>query len=205
MADLDHRFDATTEEFYDLQLAALRQRAERGIPEDVSVEIGANRGAFIRGMAELYPERHFIGIELRKKWAEYAQESLERYGLDARAEVMRADATFALPILFDDAQIKELFILYPDPWWKTRHRKRRVVRDDLLDVIAKKMAPGAPLWIRSDVGPLANDMRAVLNAHPEFRLLPLERYPMQPFPRSERDRLSISKGMPVQILYYERV
>ncbi|MEM9798975.1 MAG: hypothetical protein AAGA20_01530 [Planctomycetota bacterium] len=205
MADLDHRFDAITEEFYDLQLAHLRQRAERGIPDGVSVEIGANRGAFIRGMAELHPERHFIGIELRKKWAEYAQDSLERAGLDARAEVLRADATFALPILFDDAQIKELFILYPDPWWKTRHRKRRVVRDDLLDVIATKMAPGAPLWIRSDVGPLANDMRAVLNAHPKFRLLPLERYPKQPFPRSERDRLSIKKGMPVHILYYERV
>ncbi|MEM1347464.1 MAG: hypothetical protein AAGI01_02840 [Myxococcota bacterium] len=205
MADLDYRFDSITEEYYDLQLAALRARAAQGIPEEVCVEIGANRGAFLRGMARRHPTRHFIGIELRKKWAEYAQESLERHRLAARAEVLRADATFALPILFDDAQIKELFILYPDPWWKTRHRKRRVVRDDLLDVIARKMAPGAPLWIRSDVGPLANDMRAVLNTHPEFRLLPLERYPKEPFPRSERDRLSIQKDMPVQLLYYERV
>lgn len=205
MAHPEHRFDALTEEFYDHQLEALRAFARDHMPDGpVSVEIGSNKGKFVRELAQAHPETDYIGLEIRRKYAEMAQASLDELGL-TRAHVLRADAAHALPILFDDGQIQEMFILYPDPWWKARHRKRRVVREDMLDVFARKMAPGAPLWIRTDVGPLGHDMRDEIHAHPSFEPLELEKYPMTPFPYSERDVRTIRKGMPVNLLYFQRV
>jgi tRNA (guanine-N7-)-methyltransferase len=204
MADLSFRFDAITEEHYDRQLAELRDFArDHTLSADVGVEIGSNKGRFIHHLAQREPDRTLIGIEIRKKYAEMADARLRKDGLDA-AHVLRADAELAIPILLDDGQLGDLWILYPDPWWKARHRKRRVVRTQTLDLYAAKMRPGGRLWVRTDVGPLANDMRADLNAHPDFEPMPLEDYPMTPFPYSERDVRSINMGMPVQLLYYVR-
>ena len=63
-------------------------------------------------------------------------------------------------------------------------------------------ATGATLWVRTDVGPLANDMRAVLNARADFEPMPLAEHPLDAFPRSERDTRSVKLGLPVHRLYY---
>lgn len=204
MPDLDLRFDDLTEKYYDRMLAQIREFAQQTpLPEALTIEIGSNRGKFIEGLAKRHPERFFLGIELRAKFARQANDRYRRHKLD-NALVLRADANLAIPIIFDDGQLTELFALYPDPWWKKRHRKRRIIRPDSLDLLARKIRPGGKLWLRTDVGPLANDMRATLNAHPEFELTPLEEYPLDPFPFSERDTRSIGMGMPVQLLYYTR-
>ena len=204
MADLDLRFDPITEEFYDQQLAAIRQWARaHPLQGPVSLEIGSNRGRFLRGLATARPDHLLLGIELRKSWAEQANRSFERHGIQ-NATVLRADAAMAIPILIDPGQLAEVFVFYPDPWWKTRHQKRRIVRPDMLDLLAQKMRPHAPLWIRTDVGPLANAMRAVLNAHDAFEPLPLAEFPAPPLPHSERDVVTIRNKLPVQLLYYRR-
>ena len=204
MPDLTLRFDDITEEFSDRMLAHIRDFA-RGtpLPQALTVEIGSNRGKFIEGLALRHPDRFFLGIELRAKYVQQANARYARLGL-TNALILRADANLAMPILFDDGQLTELFALYPDPWWKKRHRKRRIIRPESLDLLARKLRPGGKLWVRTDVGPLANDMRATLNAHPEFEPTPLEQHPLDPFPYSERDTRSIRMGMPVQLLYYTR-
>ena len=204
MADLDLRFDELTEKYSSKPLAELRAFArERALPERLSMEIGSNKGQFLRRLAAAHPERFYLGVELRPKWAEQANASFERLGLE-NAHVLSADALLALPVLVDDGQLEELFVLYPDPWWKARHRRRRVIRAEHLDLLALKMRAGARLYVRTDVGPLANDMRADLNAHPAFEPLKLKAYPLQRLPYSERDSLTIANALPVQLLYYVR-
>lgn len=204
MPNLDLRFDELTEKYYDRMLAHIREfAAQTTLPEALTVEIGSNRGKFIEGLAQRHPDRFFLGIELRAKFVRQANRRYERLGLK-NAMVLRADANLAIPILFDDGQLEELFALYPDPWWKKRHRKRRIIRPDSLDLLSKKMCPGGRLMLRTDVGPLANDMRGTLNEHADFELLPFDDYPLDPFPYSERDTRSIGMGMPVQLLYYRR-
>jgi tRNA (guanine-N7-)-methyltransferase len=204
MANLDFTFDEITEKYYDRQLDEIRAYArEVTLPPRVSLEIGSNKGAFLRGMAERHPEKFYLGIEIRKKYADLANRTFEEQG-HQNVHVLAVDALLAAPILLDDGQLQELFVFYPDPWWKKKHRKRRVIRTENLDVLSPKFASGGILWCRTDVGPLARDMRAALNAHPDFEPLPMEDYPMQAWPQSERDRLTISKKMPVQLLYYRR-
>jgi tRNA (guanine-N7-)-methyltransferase len=204
MANPSLRFDDITETYHARELADARALAESWRFEPpVSIEIGSNRGLFLRKLAQENPERSYLGIELRPKFAQMANEAFAREGI-TNAHILACDAALAMPILFDDASIGELFVLYPDPWWKGRHRKRRIIRPDFLDLLAPKMIPGGKLWIRTDVGPLANDMRGVLNEHAAFEVMPLDEYPQRPFLRSERELRTLSLQMPVHVLYYKR-
>lgn len=154
-------------------------------------------------MAQQFPDRVALGIEIRNKYAKLARRDLEKANVD-NAYVLAADAALALPILIDDGQISDVFVLYPDPWWKKKHRKRRVIRPDFLDLLARKMESGGHVWVRSDVGPLADDMRDTLLAHPEFEPLPPEEFPVQPFPRSTRERKWVAAHNPVNLVYFRR-
>ncbi len=199
------RFDAYTEQFFSRQLAWLRERAvNEPLQGPVCIEIGSNRGKFLKELAEANPERHFIGIEWRQKFVELALEVLAKHGIQ-NATTFRADANLAMPILLDDGQLHELFILFPDPWWKLRHRKKRVIQPAFLDMLARKMPVGGMLWIRTDVGTLADNMRTIIDEHPSFEPLPLSEFPLEPFPRTNREVTIIEKGLPIHPLYYRRV
>ena len=124
MANLDFTFDEITEKYYDRQLDEIRAYArEVTLPPRVSLEIGSNKGAFLRGMAERHPEKFYLGIEIRKKYADLANRTFEEKG-HQNVHVLAVDALLAAPILLDDGQLQELFVFYPDPWWKKKHRKR---------------------------------------------------------------------------------
>ena len=64
--------------------------------------------------------------------------------------------------------LDRVFILFPDPWPKKRHRKRRLVSRSLFDLLARVMAPGAELRIATDVGDYAHWILLVARGHPAF-------------------------------------
>ncbi len=204
MPNPDYRFDKYTEEYQAAELERVRAYARQAhLPAQVSMEIGSNRGRFSSELAGRHPERYYLGVEW-SSLAKNARSRLKRDGVD-NADVLAADANHVLPLVIDDGQLAELFLLFPDPWWKKRHRKRRVIQPAFLDLLAQKMACGGKLWIRTDVGPFADDMRETLAAHPAFEPVDVFDYPIEPFPRSTRERHVISNGIPVHTLYYERI
>jgi tRNA (guanine-N7-)-methyltransferase len=202
--NLDHRFREEIEEHYGHQLAEIRElAAQLGAPPKLTIEIGSNRGRFLAALAAQNPERTYVGIEIRKQYADTAQRRLERRGLD-NAHILRADANHVLPILCDEDELDELFVLFPDPWWKARHRKRRIIQPDFLDMLSPRMRSDGHLWVRTDVGPFATDMRDHLETHPDFEALPFFDYPLEPFPLTTRERHIIDEGLPIHLLYYLR-
>lgn len=204
MANLDHRFDDYIEKFQAAELARIREfGAKTVLPAMISLEIGTNRGRFLSAMARRHPERYYLGVE----WTSLAHNARARLKQDGvtNADVLAADVNHVLPLLVDDGQLRELFLLFPDPWWKIRHRKRRIIQPDFLDLIAQKMPPGGTIWIRTDVGTFADDMRDTLAAHPMFKPLDVFAYPLEPFPRSTRERHVVRAGIPVHTIYYQRV
>lgn len=205
MANLDLRFDAYTEEYSGRSLAELRSYAlSHPIDGPISIEIGANRGKFLVDLAEINPDRRYLGIELRLSFARAAASLGKRRGC-TNADTIHADANLAIPILIDDGQLEEMFLLYPDPWWKAKHHKRRMIQPDFLDLLAKKMPSGGKVWIRTDVGPLADDMRSTLTDHPEFEPLKLEEYPLNPFPWTNREVHCFERGFPAHLVYFRRI
>lgn len=205
MPDLDLRFDAYTEKFSSKMLAELRQFAEdHPFEGPVSVEIGANRGKFLVELAERHPEQTYVGLELRRSFAQLADRLLKRRGCH-NSVCLHADANLAVPILLDDGQLQELFLLYPDPWWKARHAKRRIIQPDFLDILARKMPSGGMVWIRTDVGPLADEMRDTLIAHDAFEPLPFDEFPREAFPWTNREQHCFAAGIPAHLVYFRRI
>lgn len=186
-------------------LAELRAYAvDNPLPDRVSLEIGSNRGKFISKLAGRNPDKRYLGIEIKRSLARKARKRARRKGAD-NADVICADANLAIPILIDDGQIEEIFILYPDPWWKKRHRKRRVIQPEFLDLLAPKMCDGGKVWIRTDVGTLADDMREILLDHDRFKAMAPEDYPLEPFPWTTRERHCFKASIPANLVYFVRV
>lgn len=204
MPDLDLRFDDYTEQYSSKMLEEVRTFARtQPLPDDLLLEIGTNRGRFLKKLAEARPDAGALGVELRRKYARLARRDLEKAGL-TNAHVIAADANLLLPIVIDDGQLTDVFILYPDPWWKKRHHKRRIIQPEFLDLLGRKMRSGGTIWCRTDVGPLADYMLEVLTDHPEFAPLDPDDFPLEPFLRSTREAKSIKQGLPVNILYFRR-
>lgn len=205
MANLKLRFDAYTEEFSSKSLAELRAYAvTHPIDGPISIEIGANRGKFLTELALRNPQRRYLGIEIRKSFAEAACKLAQRKNA-TNADTIHADANLAIPILIDDGQLTEMFLLYPDPWWKSRHHKRRIIQPDFLDLLARKMPSGGMVWIRTDVGSLADDMRDTLNDHDQFEPLTIDEYPEQPLPWTNREVHCFKQGLPTHLVYFRRI
>jgi tRNA (guanine-N7-)-methyltransferase len=67
-----------------------------------------------------------------------------------------------------EASLQRVFILFPDPWPKKRHVKRRLVSATLFGLLARTMAPGAELRIATDIGDYARTMLLAAREHPGF-------------------------------------
>ena len=67
------------------------------------------------------------------------------------------------------ASIDRTFILFPDPWPKKRHVKRRLVSGPALDALARVMKPGSELRVATDIGDYARTVLLAMRGHPSFR------------------------------------
>lgn len=139
----------------------------RELPAPVHVEIGSNRGKFLKGLAASLPDRTLLGIEIRRKFAEVLHGELVAEGLQ-NAHVLGADAQLALPLLFPNASIECVYLLFPDPWWKKRHAKRRLFTPPVLDLLADKLQVGGHLVVKTDVEPYAEMIEEVLPCTQRF-------------------------------------
>jgi tRNA (guanine-N7-)-methyltransferase len=132
----------------------------------VWLEIGFGAGEHLAWQAEHHPDIGLIGVEpyvagvakLLARIADRPVENLRLYTEDAR------DVIAALP----DAALERVFILFPDPWPKTRHHKRRFIQMEMLDQLARIIKPGGHLrFATDDPGYLVWALER-LCAHPSF-------------------------------------
>ena len=119
-------------------------------PLPVEVEIGPGRGAFALDHAALHPERLLIAIETRRADCELIRGRAAKRGL-SNLEVLQGDAKLLLPRLFPPGSLAAVHVQFPDPWWKTRHHKRRMIDVALAALLRRLLAPGARVDFRTDV------------------------------------------------------
>ncbi len=121
-----------------------------GRPMPLEVEVGSGKGLFLLNAARAHPLRGYLGVEILHKYARFAAARLAKYDLD-NARLIHADAQaiFAEKIL--DQSIHAVHVYFPDPWWKKRHRRRRVMTDTFIDHVLRVLVPGGRLHFWTDV------------------------------------------------------
>lgn len=117
--------------------------------------------------------------------------------------VERGDAVDVLDHRLATASLAGLHLFFPDPWPKARHHKRRFVRPDVLDLVADRLAPGAPLRIASDVDDYVAWAVEVLDAHAAFDGGVTDRPAWRPVTRYEAAGLAAGRE-PVDLTYRRR-
>jgi tRNA (guanine-N7-)-methyltransferase len=116
----------------------------------LEVEVGSGKGLFLQSAATAAPNHNFLGIEIAHKYARFAAARLAKHSLD-NAVVIDGDAERVFAELLPDDSLAAVHVYFPDPWWKKRHHKRRVMNERFVRDVARTLAPGASLHFWSDV------------------------------------------------------
>ena len=115
----------------------------------LEVEVGSGTGLFLRSAAER-PEVDLLGIEVVRKYAEFTAAALAKAQVP-NARIVRADALRVFSEVISDDSLAAVHVYFPDPWWKKRHKKRRVMRESFLRDVERTLRPGGSLHFWTDV------------------------------------------------------
>jgi len=116
----------------------------------LEIELGSGKGLFLNRTAAENPARNFIGLEIRKKYAMYSAIRLERVGI-ANAVMFQGDGLLFCNKYIPTATVHAVHVYFPDPWWKQKHHKRRVLNVGFMGDVVRILQPGGKLHFWTDV------------------------------------------------------
>ena len=171
------------------------------VQQPLHLDIGCARGRFILEMAQLQSDRNFLGLEIREPLVTEANRKRDELELK-NLYYLFCNVNNSLDVLLaslPDSVLDCVSIQFPDPWFKKRHAKRRVVRSDLVEELARSLRAGAKIFLQSDVEAIAKEMREQFQQHPQFTRQHPEPWLLKnPFPiTTEREKATFAKGEPV--------
>jgi tRNA (guanine-N7-)-methyltransferase len=121
----------------------------------LEVEIGFGYGEFLVQLAQEYPERNFVGLELRWALIRKALRNIAQ-AKASNVRLIQADARVALDRLFLPKSLYRAHALFPDPWPKKRHAKHRLFSNTFLTLLNSRLVSGGEAQIITDYQPYLN-------------------------------------------------
>ena len=146
-----------------LDLAALFGRAA-----PCTLEIGFGNGDNLLALARSEPDRDFIGVEVHPPGVGHLLRKAADAGL-TNLKVIQHDAVEVLRDQIPAESLDAILVLFPDPWHKKRHHKRRLVSPDFAALAASRLRRGGTLQLATDWEPYAEVMLEVLNGAAALR------------------------------------
>lgn len=116
----------------------------------VELEIGSGKGLFLAAASAARPDTNFLGVEISAGYARLCAGRLAA-ARATNARIVHGDGTFLVRSLLPDASLAAIHVYFPDPWWKARHRKRRVLSDTFLEHAARILVASGSLHVWTDV------------------------------------------------------
>ena len=129
--------------------------------QETVLEIGFGMGDSLFEMATLHPDQNFIGVEVHRPGVGHLLQLAAEAKLN-NLRVYRADSKDVLNQCIHDRSLDKIQIFFPDPWHKKKHNKRRLINDDFVNLLAKKLKQGGILHIATDWAPYAEVISEVM-------------------------------------------
>jgi tRNA (guanine-N7-)-methyltransferase len=119
-------------------------------PAPLEVEVGSGKGMFMVAASGERPQHNFLGCEVARNYARLAAARLARAGR-GNAVMLQGDALQLFRDVLPAACAVAVHVYFPDPWWKQRHRKRRVMQPAFLANVERVLEPQGSLHFWTDV------------------------------------------------------
>ena len=119
----------------------------------IHIDIGSAKGEFLMELAIDHPNWNFLGLEIREQLVTSSERKRKQMGLQ-NLRFLYCNVNISLDKWLSDLdrdQLKRVSIQFPDPWFKRKHFKRRVLKKNLLISIARAMSQNGELFIQSDI------------------------------------------------------
>jgi len=116
----------------------------------LEIEVGTGKGLFLREQAPANPDRTYLGVEVSRKYAHYVALKLLQDGTD-NVKMLAGDALQLFREKVADNSVAAIHVYFPDPWWKARHRRRRVFNEPFINDVQRTLIPGGKLHFWTDV------------------------------------------------------
>ncbi len=124
----------------------------------LELEIGSGHGGVALAFAARHPERALVALEQRRAFAAAVAARAARRGL-SNLVVVNGDARLLAPRLFRSGSLAAIHVHFPDPWWKRRHQRRRLLDGGMSGLLFRLLEPGGVLDFRTDVERYALEAR----------------------------------------------
>jgi tRNA (guanine-N7-)-methyltransferase len=170
----------------------------------VHLDIGCARGRFILRMAEAEPSWNYLGVEIREPLVDEANRLASKANL-TNLHYAFCNAMFWLDKLLSEipeGRLQMVTIQFPDPWFKKKHAKRRMVNEEMVETIAQRLAPGGKVFVQTDIEFLAEDMLDLFRSNCAFGEIKIDENPF--LIRTEREKAVEDKDLSVFRSLFQR-
>jgi tRNA (guanine-N7-)-methyltransferase len=172
--------------------------------QPLHLDIGCARGRFLLRMAEHEREWNFLGVEIREPLVDEANRLAAEAGL-VNLQYVFCNAMLWLDRLLENipqGRLQMVTIQFPDPWFKKKHAKRRMVNPELVETVVSTLASGGKIFVQTDIEPLAEEINDLFRTS---KLVKQSSSRKNPFPvKTERELAVESKGGQVHRRLFQR-
>jgi len=177
-----------------------------GPPVEVELGCADARWLFERAAADCVPL--LIGVEIRRELVRKVNARATASSLAPRVRAVYANISQDLGRLFAGGEVTRFVLNFPEPWFKRRQKKRRLVTPELVDILWQKLAPRGEVFFQTDVWDLALDAMAVFEAADDTFENAAGAWSFlrgNPFgARSQREDRCIERGRPIWRILYQK-
>lgn len=118
--------------------------------KEVHLEIGFGSGIVLRERAKIIPDSLHIGFEMKNKFVKRVQEYGKKYNLN-NMFLKQCDAKYVIPRFIPIESLDKIYIYYPDPWWKNKHKKYILFDFTFITDLYRALKPNGILYVKTDV------------------------------------------------------
>lgn len=171
----------------------------------LALEIGCGTGHFVLELAQQQPGTDFLAIDIYNKGCLKTCSKLDGAGV-ANVRVVRIEARKLLLDHIPPDSLQAIYVNCPDPWPKKRHRDRRLVNRDFLELALRRLAPGGDFYFSSDQADYAGEVADLLVGITGYvnRLAAPWAAALPGYPLSKYMRRFLDQGLPVHFIHQRR-
>lgn len=166
---------------------------ENGKPPNI-IDVGAAKGAFLLDMSEQHPDKNIFGIELREKLALWLAALIKSEDIPNCSAVWYSIMN-GLKFI-EDKSVEKVFYLFPDPWPKRKHNKRRAFNPDTLLEYNRILKPDGSLYLATDVPEINDYHKHILEQSGKFDFRPPDKNLKWDFPLTNKEKFCNKMNIP---------